>query len=234
MKLICIFVRGKIQKIDYLIEEKIVKPTNVNRRLLFIPHIDGKSYYLLDIELEDMNGLELAKQIRSNKQAEIIFITAHKKYNQRTVESIRRTNCWYWCTNRSSTKTKTPIRFTNYKNEEPQTTEEAIFSQAGSLEQSKTLHRIDRSLTREKASIASEMKLDASRGVHSEYKANRLVKMEEQITLVQEELSERIQRSHNKNENNNLSEAWTEEKLSTQEQILENEEKTEEPLKAKQ
>ncbi|WP_341323691.1 hypothetical protein NSQ62_09540 [Solibacillus sp. FSL H8-0523] len=109
------------------------------------------------------------------------------------------------------------------KKEMNQTPEEAIFSQAGSLEQTKTLHRIDRSLTREKAAIESEMKLDASRGVHSEYKANRLIKVEEQMTLVQEELSERIKESPTTIQNSNLSEALTADELSIQEQIRENE-----------
>ena len=111
------------------------------------------------------------------------------------------------------------------KKEMNQTPEEAIFSQAGSLEQTKTktLHRIDRSLTREKAAIESEMKLDASRGVHSEYKANRLIKVEEQMTPVQEELSERIKESPTTIQNNNLSEALTADELSIQEQIRENE-----------
>lgn len=111
------------------------------------------------------------------------------------------------------------------KKEMPKTPEEAIFSQAGSLEQVKTLHRMDRSLTREKASIESEMKLDAGRGVHSEYKANRLIKVEEQMTLVQEELSERIKESPTTSQNSSISEALTEDELSIQEQIRENEEK---------
>lgn len=43
--------------------------------------LEGKnsSIYLLNIELQDMNALEPAKQIRSKQQAEIIFITAHEK-----------------------------------------------------------------------------------------------------------------------------------------------------------
>lgn len=103
------------------------------------------------------------------------------------------------------------------KKEVTHTPEEAIFSQAGILEQSKTLHRMDRSLSR-------EMKLDASRGVHSEYKANRLTKVEEQMTLVQEEFSEHIQQSPATSQISSLSEAVTQERLSEHEEIHEKEE----------
>ncbi len=78
------------------------------------------------------------------------------------------------------------------KEEKPKTIEEAIFSQAGSIEQTKTLQKMDRSLTREKASLESEMKLDASRGVHSEYKAERLTKIDEQMAFVQDSLTDQV------------------------------------------
>lgn len=78
------------------------------------------------------------------------------------------------------------------KDEKTKTLEEAIFSHASSLEQTKTLHQMDRSLTREKAALESEMKLDAKRGVHSEHKAERLVKIDDQTTFIQDSLTQQV------------------------------------------
>lgn len=78
------------------------------------------------------------------------------------------------------------------KEEHPKTVEEAIFSQASSLEQTKTMGQMERSLTREKASLESEMKLDATRGVQSEYKANRITEIDDQMEFVQKSLMEQV------------------------------------------
>lgn len=71
---------------------------------------------------------------------------------------------------------------------QPKTVEEQVFAQAGSLEQTKTLHRMDHSLAREKVSLESEMALDASRGVHSERKSERLTTIDAQQSFVQDTL----------------------------------------------
>lgn len=78
------------------------------------------------------------------------------------------------------------------KEEKPKTVEEAIFSQIGSLEQTKTIGKMERSLTREKASLESEMKLDANRGVYSESKATRITEIDDQMDFVQESLMEQV------------------------------------------
>lgn len=77
-------------------------------------------------------------------------------------------------------------------NEKPKTIEEAIFSQASSLEQTKTIGQMERSLTREKASLESEMKLDATRGVQIESKANRVAEIDKQMVFVQQSLSQQV------------------------------------------
>lgn len=102
------------------------------------------------------------------------------------------------------------------KEEKPKTVEEAIFSHAGSLGQTKTLQQMDRSLTREKASLESEMKLDASRGVHSEYKADRLAKIDDQMTFVQDSLTQQVS---NLTANETTSETDNLEPLTVQEQV---------------
>lgn len=103
------------------------------------------------------------------------------------------------------------------KEEQPKTVEEAIFSQARSLEQTKTIGQMERSLTREKASLESEMKLDATRGVYSEYKANRITEIDDQMDFVQESLMEQVSSTP-------ANEAFNEEKseeLTIQEQLNE-------------
>lgn len=81
----------------------------------------------------------------------------------------------------------------NRRDKKPKSIDEAIISQSGSLQHAKTLQRIDRSLTREKASIETEMKLDAQRGFTSERKAERLTDIDEQMTFVQDQLTEAAQ-----------------------------------------
>lgn len=103
------------------------------------------------------------------------------------------------------------------KEEQPKTVEEAIFSQARSLEQTKTIGQMERSLAREKASLESEMKLDATRGVYSEYKANRITEIDDQMDFVQESLMEQVSSTP-------ANEAFNEEKseeLTIQEQLNE-------------
>ena len=102
------------------------------------------------------------------------------------------------------------------KEENPKTVEEAIFSHAGSLEQTKTLHQVDRSLTREKVSLETEMKLDASRGVHSGHKADRLAKIEEQISFVQDSATQLVS---SLTSNETTSEMDSPKKLTVQEQV---------------
>ena len=98
----------------------------------------------------------------------------------------------------------------------PKTIEEAIFSQVASLEQTKTLHQVNRSLMREKVSLESEMKLDAIRGVHSEHKADRLVKIDEQMSVVQDSVTQQVSSPI---ANETTSEKDNPEKLTVQEQV---------------
>ena len=102
------------------------------------------------------------------------------------------------------------------KDEKPKTLEEAIFSHAGSLEQAKTLNQMDRSLIREKATLESEMKLDASRGVHSEYKAGRLAKIDDQMTFIKDSLTPQVS---SPTTNETTLEMNNPEKLTVQEQV---------------
>lgn len=71
--------------------------------------------------------------------------------------------------------------------------DEVIFSQAGSLDRAKTLQKMKRSLTREKTTLANEVKLDASRGVHSEFKENRLAKIDDQLSFMQDSIGQNIE-----------------------------------------
>lgn len=105
---------------------------------------------------------------------------------------------------------------TNNQKQSAQTAEEAILSQAHSLEQTKTLNRIDDSLNREQTSLKTEMKLDASRGVHSEFKANRLTKIDDQLSFVYETLTTEIVETHFTNDNQKQP---TDETLSLQQQL---------------
>lgn len=76
------------------------------------------------------------------------------------------------------------------RDNKPKSIDEVVISQSGSLQQAKTLQRIDRSLTREKASLEAEMELDAQRGFNSERKAERVTEIDEQKTFVQDQLTE--------------------------------------------
>lgn len=106
------------------------------------------------------------------------------------------------------------------KESAPKTTEESIFSKADSLEQTKTLSRMGRTLSREKVSLESEMKIDAKRGVHSEYKSNRLEKLKEQMTNVQGSLAESVKQTTATTENVTNTETENEDELNVQEQII--------------
>lgn len=103
------------------------------------------------------------------------------------------------------------------KESAPKTTEESIFSKADSLEQTKTLSRMGRTLSREKVSLESEMKIDAKRGVHSEFKSNRLEKLKEQMTNVQGSLAESVKQTTTSSEN--ITDSESEDELNVQEQI---------------
>lgn len=103
------------------------------------------------------------------------------------------------------------------KKEKPKSVEEAIFSQSGSLEQMQIMQQTERSLSREKISLESEMKLDATRGVYSEAKASRITEIDDQMTFVQETLTQQVS-STSANESFNPEES---EELTIQEKLNE-------------
>ncbi|MFU0792031.1 hypothetical protein [Virgibacillus proomii] len=75
----------------------------------------------------------------------------------------------------------------------PQSEEEQIVAQATLLGQAKNMKRVFKGMEREKNILESEMKLDASRGIYSERKQEKLIKLKEKLQTVQEQVKEKMQ-----------------------------------------
>lgn len=83
------------------------------------------------------------------------------------------------------------------KNTSPQSEEEQIVAQATLLDQAKNMKRVFKGMEREKNILESEMKLDASRGIYSERKQEKLIKLKEKLQTVQEQVKEKMQQPTN-------------------------------------
>ncbi len=81
------------------------------------------------------------------------------------------------------------------KNETPQSEEEQLFTQAFALDQTQKMNHVFKGLEREKTTLESEMKLDANRGIYSERKQEKLIKLEEKLQTIQEQIKENGEQS---------------------------------------
>lgn len=79
------------------------------------------------------------------------------------------------------------------KNTSPQSEEEQMVAQATLLDQAKNMKRVFKGMEREKNILESEMKLDVSRGIYSERKQEKLIKLKEKLQTVQEQVKEKMQ-----------------------------------------
>ncbi|AUJ23645.1 hypothetical protein [Virgibacillus dokdonensis] len=90
------------------------------------------------------------------------------------------------------------------KNETPQSEEEQLFTQAFALDRTQKMSHVFKGLEREKNTLESEMKLDASRGIYSDRKQEKLIKLEEKLQTIQEQIKENGEQS-TKEKNNGFS-----------------------------
>lgn len=75
----------------------------------------------------------------------------------------------------------------------PKAEEEALLTQAVSLDQAEMMGRVSSSLEREKRTLESQIKQDIRRGVNTERKESKVSAMEERLQQTSEQLNEKLQ-----------------------------------------
>lgn len=82
------------------------------------------------------------------------------------------------------------------ESERPSSTMDQMIQSSVSLQHAKSITQAKGGLEREERTLKSEIKLDASRGVHIESKAERLSTIEERITKLNTQLAEQLKPSN--------------------------------------
>lgn len=82
------------------------------------------------------------------------------------------------------------------ESERPSSTMDQMIQSSVSLQHAKSITQAKGGLEREERTLKSEIKLDASRGVHIESKAERLSTIEERITKLNTQLAEQLKQSN--------------------------------------
>lgn len=95
----------------------------------------------------------------------------------------------------------------------PKSEEEELLTKAVTLDEVKSLDRVSNNLERKKNTLESEMKLDASRGINIERKQDTLIKIEDRIQTIREQINEKNEQHLGKNQSIKNEEEMEEETL---------------------